>query len=176
MKKKKKAFTLVELLAVIVILAVILVIAVPQISKVIKQTKINSLASTAKLIAAKAEEKEVENQATESNETINCASLVKLDDDYDGTTCTIEKINGVWTTNISGSSTGKFAGITCSGTKSNMVCTTSDLAPGEYLGAHPCTYEGELVDISGELYMLQYGEYGDKYLIYSPSIWNGSHK
>ena len=27
-------------------------------------------------------------------------------------------------------------------------------------------YEGELVDISGELYMLQYGEYGDKYLIY----------
>ena len=27
-------------------------------------------------------------------------------------------------------------------------------------------YEGELVDISGELYMLQCGEYGDKYLIY----------
>ena len=53
----KKGFTLVELLAVIVILAVILVIAVPQINNVIKQTKKNSLGSTAKIIAAKAEER-----------------------------------------------------------------------------------------------------------------------
>ena len=38
--KKKKAFTLVELLAVIVILAVILVIAIPQIMNVIKTARI----------------------------------------------------------------------------------------------------------------------------------------
>ncbi len=164
---KKKSFRLVELLSGIVILAVIVVIAVPQISKVIKQTKINSLASTAKLIAAKAEEKEVENQATELNEPINCTSLVKLDDDYDGTSCTIEKINGVWTTTISGSSTGKFAGISCSGTKSNMVCTSNDLAPGEYLGAHPCTYEGELVD--GATYV--YGQYKYTYIASTYNTW-----
>ena len=87
----KKGFTLVELLAVIVILAVILVIAVPQISKTIKQTKMNSLGSTAKLIASKAEEKEVENQALKSyeyiedfEEMLSCDDLVKLDDE-----CTI---------------------------------------------------------------------------------------
>lgn len=48
--KKKKGFTLVELLAVIVILAVILVIAVPRITDVIRKTRISSLESTAKLI------------------------------------------------------------------------------------------------------------------------------
>ena len=37
--KKKKGFTLVELLAVIVILAVILIIAMPKISDVIKNSK-----------------------------------------------------------------------------------------------------------------------------------------
>ena len=40
--KKKKAFTLVELLAVIVILAIILVIAIPQIINVIRTTRISS--------------------------------------------------------------------------------------------------------------------------------------
>ena len=51
MKKKKRGFTLVELLAVIVILAVILVIAVPRIMSVIKDAKLGSIESTAKLIA-----------------------------------------------------------------------------------------------------------------------------
>ena len=48
--KKKKGFTLVELLAVIVILAVILVIAVPRISDVIKNSKKASFESSAKTI------------------------------------------------------------------------------------------------------------------------------
>ena len=39
MRKKKNAFTLIELLAVIVILAVILVIAVPRILNVIETSK-----------------------------------------------------------------------------------------------------------------------------------------
>ena len=53
--KKKKEFTLVELLAVIVILAVILVIAVPQIMSVIESARKGSIESTAKLIAEGAE-------------------------------------------------------------------------------------------------------------------------
>ena len=53
--KKKKGFTLVELLAVIVILAVILVIAVPQIMSVIESARKGSIESTAKLIAEGAE-------------------------------------------------------------------------------------------------------------------------
>ena len=115
----KKGFTLVELLAVIVILAVILVIAVPQINSVIKQTKKNSLASTAKIIAAKAEEKIVENDALENNEALTCSNLVKLDDNYGN--CSVSVTNGVATVTLNG--TGKFAGLTCTGTKGNMSCT-----------------------------------------------------
>ncbi len=115
----KKGFTLVELLAVIVILAVILVIAVPQINSVIKQTRKNSLGSTAKLIAAKAEEKEVENDALEISDSITCEDLVKLDDNYGN--CSVSIVNGKGTVTIVGA--GKFAGITCTGTKDNMSCT-----------------------------------------------------
>ena len=120
----KKGFTLVELLAVIVILAIILVIAVPQINNVIKQTKMNSLGSTAKIIAAKAEEATVENEILESNEALTCANLVKLDDNYGS--CTVSVTNGVGTVTIAGAN--KFAGITCTGTKSNMNCATVQIA------------------------------------------------
>ena len=123
----KKGFTLVELLAVIVILAVILVIAVPQINSVIKQTKINSLGSTAKLIAAKAEEKEVENQALEQNEELSCSSLVKLDDNYGN--CSVTKVNGKWTVTLNG--LNRFAGLKCTGTKEGMICT--EASTPEYL-------------------------------------------
>ncbi len=120
---EKKGFTLVELLAVIVILAVILVIAVPQINSVITQTKKNSLGSTAKLIAAKAEEKEVENEALEITETMTCSDLVKLDDNYNASGCTITKnAQDKWEVSISGASGKKFEGITCTGTKDNVVC------------------------------------------------------
>ena len=131
----KKGFTLVELLAVIVILAVILVIAVPQINSVIKQTKKNSLASTAKLIASKAEEKEVENQALEQNEELSCASLVKLDNNYGS--CTVSIVNGKGTVTLVG--TGKFAGITCTGTKDNMTCTEGNVP--EYVYSFGKVYE-----------------------------------
>ena len=126
----KKGFTLVELLAVIVILAVILVIAVPQINNVIKETRKNSLGSTAKLIAAKAEEKEVENDALEKTESITCADLVKLDSNYGN--CTVTKnASGKWEVTIVGS--GKFSGYTCTGTKDNMSCTERDTNTPEYV-------------------------------------------
>ena len=118
---KKNGFTLVELLAVIVILAVILVIAVPQINNVIKETRKNSLGSTAKLIAAKAEEKEVENDALERTESITCADLVKLDDNYGNCTVSKNSTTGKWEVTIVGAN--KFSGYTCTGTKDNMSCS-----------------------------------------------------
>ena len=127
----KKGFTLVELLAVIVILAVILVIAVPQINNVIKETRKNSLGSTAKLIAAKAEEKEVENDALEKTETITCADLVKLDDNYGNCTVSKNSTTNKWEVTIVGS--GKFTGYTCTGTKDNMSCTERDTNTPEYV-------------------------------------------
>lgn len=42
MKKKNKAFTLIELLAVIVILAIILIIAIPKITNIIEKSRINT--------------------------------------------------------------------------------------------------------------------------------------
>ena len=135
----KRGFTLVELLAVIVILAVILVIAVPQINSVIRETKKNSLASTAKLLAAKAEEATVENEILENNETLSCADLVKLDDNYGA--CSVRVTNGVGTVTLVG--VGKFAGYTCTGTKSNMSCTES--VP-EYLYAYDPNYVFTVTD------------------------------
>ncbi len=125
----KKGFTLVELLAVIVILAVILVIAVPQINSVITQTKKNSLGSTAKLIAAKAKEKEVENDILGISETMTCASLVTLDENYGN--CTVTKSNGYWTVTIAGA--GRFAGLSCTGTNSNMNCVEGVSNTPEYV-------------------------------------------
>ena len=78
--KKKRGFTLVELLAVIVILAVILIIAMPKISDVIKNSKESSLVTTAKLIASQAEKKYTENQVLDNSTTIKCSDVVKLNE------------------------------------------------------------------------------------------------
>ena len=51
MRKKKNAFTLIELLAVIVILAVILVISIPRILDVIDVSKLDSFKTSAQIIA-----------------------------------------------------------------------------------------------------------------------------
>ena len=133
----KKGFTLVELLAVIVILAVILVIAVPQINNVIKETRKNSLGSTAKLIAAKAEEKEVENDALEISGSITCEDLVKLDSNY-GNCIVTKNASGKWVVTIVGAN--KFSGYTCTGTKDNMSCTERDTNTPEYVYSFKTPY------------------------------------
>ena len=121
----KKAFTLVELLAVIVILAIILVIAIPQIMNTISSAKSGSLESSASLIASSAEQvfltKEMLGQTTS---TLNCSDVANITTtDYD--TCTITKADGKVLVNIKGK--GQFAGkYICNGTKELSVARDED--------------------------------------------------
>ena len=125
MKKTKfRGFTLVELLAVIVILAVILVIAIPQIINTIKSARMSSIKYSAILIATQADKNYLEKQVLDedyNNTTIPCSDVANLNDDYES--CSISYSNGIATVKLKGSSTGKFSGITCSGTKDNMSCS-----------------------------------------------------
>ena len=116
----KEGFTLVELLAVIVVLAVVLLISVSKIGDVARKTKVNVIASTAKLIATKVEEREVENEALQLNDPITCTDVVELDDNYDSNSCMVTKVGGKWTVIIRGAN--KFEGITCTGTKEEVEC------------------------------------------------------
>ena len=145
--KNKKAFTLVELLAVIVILAVILVIAVPQVLDVIDTTKVGSLESSAKLIASTAEKKYAEFLALDKDtSTIQCSDVTKLNDKDYGT-CTISfDENGEATVSIKGKNDGKFEGLQCSGTRNNMIC--GDIPP---LPVVNCTFDGELVQVAKKI-------------------------
>ena len=82
--KNKKAFTLVELLAVIVILAIILVIAVPQIMNVITEARKGALISSAKLIAGTAETKKLSNDLLGIDKVLSCSDVAKInDEDYE---------------------------------------------------------------------------------------------
>ena len=125
--KKKKAFTLVELLAVIVILAVILVIAIPQIMSVIKSARLSSIKDSAMLIAEQAEKDFLAQQVLNKDyneSSIPCGDVAKLNNDYDS--CNITYNNGIATVKLKGKDGGKFSGITCKGTKDNMKCSESD--------------------------------------------------
>ena len=107
--KKKKGFTLVELLAVIVILAVILIIAMPKISDVIKNSKEASLETTAKLIASQAEKKYTENQVLDNSSTIKCSDVAKISaNDYESCNITFDD-KGNAKVSIVGK--GKFEGL-----------------------------------------------------------------
>ena len=125
--KKKKGFTLVELLAVIVILAVILVIAVPQIISTITESRKGALISSAKLIAASAESEKLSNDTLGINKTITCSDVSKLNsDDYESCTITFDS-NGKAKVTIVGK--GKFEGMSvCSATREtgevSSECTT----------------------------------------------------
>ena len=107
--KKKRGFTLVELLAVIVILAVILIIAMPKISDVIKNSKESSLETTAKLIASQAEKKYTENQVLDNSSTIKCSDVVKINNtDYESCNITFDSKGNAKVTIIG---KGKFEGL-----------------------------------------------------------------
>ena len=107
--KKKKGFTLVELLAVIVILAVILIIAMPKISDVIKNSKEASLETTAKLIASQAEKKYTENQILDGSSVIKCSDVAKISNaDYESCNITFDSKGNAKVTIVG---KGKFEGL-----------------------------------------------------------------
>ena len=106
--KKKKGFTLVELLAVIVILAIILVIAVPRIMSVIKDAKLGSIESTAKLIASTAESSYESKKALGLEVgDLKCTDVASLSNDYGTCKITFDD-NGVATVIVNGKKDGKF--------------------------------------------------------------------
>ena len=125
--KKKKGFTLVELLAVIVILAVILVIAVPQIMSVIESARKGSIESTAKLIAEGAEREYTNRKILGKDTNIKCSDVSSMNSNDYGT-CVITFDNtGKATVKVTGK--GKFEGYTCNGNSTNMECTKKDTTP-----------------------------------------------
>ena len=124
--KKKRGFTLVELLAVIVILAVILIIAMPKISDVIKNSKESSLETTAKLIASQAEKKYTENQVLDNSSTIKCSDVAKVSNaDYESCNITFDS-KGNAKVSIVGK--GKFEGMAVCNANKNSASISSDCA------------------------------------------------
>ena len=141
MERKKRGFTLVELLAVIVILAVILVIAVPQIQSVIKDAKLGSIESTAKLIASTAESRYESKKALGLDVgDLKCTDVASLSNDYGKCKITFDD-NGVATVIVNGKKDGKFNNLACQGTKDNMTCTE-----GEISTSRKCTTTDTLAD------------------------------
>ena len=125
--KKKKGFTLVELLSVIVILAVILVIAVPQIMSVIESARKGSIESTAKLIAEGAEREYTNRKILGKDTNIKCSDVSSMNSNDYGT-CVITFDNrGKATVKVTGK--GKFEGYTCNGNSTNMECVKGEI-PG----------------------------------------------
>ena len=120
MRKKKNAFTLIELLAVIVILAVILVIAIPRILDVIEESKKDSIKSSARMIINSAEKKNMIDKVNGRTEEVTCDNSVKLSkEDYESCKITIDE-EGKATINLVGK--GKFDGYKCIGTNDNLAC------------------------------------------------------
>ena len=122
--KKRNAFTLIELLAVIVILAVILVISIPRILNVIETSKKDSIKSSARMIINSAEKKNMIDKVNGSTEEITCDNSVKLSkEDYESCKITIDE-EGKATINLVGK--GKFDGYKCIGTNDNLNCTKTE--------------------------------------------------
>ena len=127
MRKKRNAFTLIELLAVIVILAVILVIAIPRILDVIETSKKDSFKTSAQLIADSAEKKKVSDKLLGKDEEITCENVTKLSkEDYESCKITFDNEGNAKVT-IEGK--GKFKDLAiCNGTKTSVelsdTCST----------------------------------------------------
>ena len=171
--KKKKGFTLVELLAVIVILAVILVIAIPQIINVIKSARISSFKDSAILIATNAEKDYLSNQVLNkdySSTSISCEDVVKLNDDY--SYCNIKYKGGIAYITLNGKTNGKFSNIYCSGTKDDMNCVKKEIASSENAVSYLTNIVGEKGLITDEDGDIRYqGNNVKNYVNFNNELW-----
>ena len=149
--KKRNAFTLIELLAVIVILAVILVIAIPRILDVIETSKKDSFKTSAQIIADSAEKKYVENKLNNIDEEITCENVTKLSkEDYESCKITFDNEGNAKVT-IEGK--GKFKDLAiCNGTKTSVELSDTCSTDAKYFA-----YEEVEVGISITGYSIEGG-------------------
>ena len=176
MRKKKNAFTLIELLAVIVILAVILVIAIPRILDVIETSKKDSFKNAAQLIADSAEKKKVSDKLLGKDEEITCKDVAKINDE-DYASCTISfDSDGIAKVSITGK--GKFDGLKITnGTKENaevkeITKPTYGMKATEYI-TNLLEYDGEglKIDNTSDENIRYYGSDPNNYVRFNNELW-----
>ena len=176
MRKKKNAFTLIELLAVIVILAVILVIAIPRILDVIETSKKDSFKNSAQLIADSAEKKKVSDKLLGKDEEITCKDVAKInDEDYASCKITFDS-DGIAKVSITGK--GKFDGLKITnGTKENaevkeITKPTYGMKATEYI-TNLLEYDGEGLkkDNTSDQNIRYYGADPNNYVSFNNELW-----
>ena len=174
--KKRNAFTLIELLAVIVILAVILVIAIPRILDVIETSKKDSFKNAAQLIADSAEKKKVSDKLLGKDEEITCKDVAKInDEDYASCTISFDE-SGVAKVSIVGR--GKFDGLKITnGTKENAEVKEITKPPygmkaTEYI-TNLLEYGGEglKIDNTSDENIRYYGSDPNNYVRFNNELW-----
>ena len=176
MRKKKNAFTLIELLAVIVILAVILVISIPRILDVIETSKKDSFKNSAQLIADSAEKKKASNKLLDKDEEITCKDVAKInDEDYASCIITFDS-DGIAKVSITGK--GKFDGLKITnGTKENaevkeITKPTYGMKATEYI-TNLLEYDGEglKIDNTSDQNIRYYGSDPNNYVSFNNELW-----
>ena len=174
--KKRNAFTLIELLAVIVILAVILVIAIPRILDVIETSKKDSFKNSAQLIADNAEKKKVSDKLLGKDEEITCKDVAKInDEDYASCTISFDE-SGIAKVSITGK--GKFDGLKITnGTKENaevkeITKPTYGMKAVEYI-TNLLEYDGEglKIDNTSDQNIRYYGANPNNYVRFNNELW-----
>ena len=176
MRKKKNAFTLIELLAVIVILAVILVIAIPRILDVIETSKKDSFKNSAQLIADSAEKKKVSDKLLGKDESITCKDVAKINDE-DYASCTIS-FDSEGNAKVSITGKGKFDGLKITnGTKENaevkeITKPTYGMKAVEYI-TNLLEYDGEglKIDNTPDQNIRYYGSNPNNYVSFNNELW-----
>ena len=174
--KKRNAFTLIELLAVIVILAVILVIAIPRILDVIETSKKDSFKNSAQLIADSAEKKKASDKLLDKDEEITCKDVAKInDEDYASCKITFDS-DGNAKVSITGK--GKFDGLKITnGTKENaevkeITKPTYGMKATEYI-TNLLEYDGEglKIDNTPDQNIRYYGSDPNNYVSFNNELW-----
>ena len=174
--KKRNAFTLIELLAVIVILAVILVIAIPRILDVIETSKKDSFKNSAQLIADSAEKKKVSDKLLGKDEEITCKDVAKInDEDYASCKITFDS-DGIAKVSITGK--GKFDGLKITnGTKENaevkeITKPTYGMKATEYI-TNLLEYDGKGLkkDNTPDQNIRYYGSNPNNYVRFNNELW-----
>ena len=174
--KKRNAFTLIELLAVIVILAVILVIAIPRILDVIETSKKDSFKNAAQLIADTAEKKKVSDKLLGKDEEITCKDVAKINDE-DYASCIIS-FDSEGNAKVSITGKGKFDGLKITnGTKENaevkeITKPTYGMKATEYI-TNLLEYDGEglKIDNTSDQNIRYYGSDPNNYVSFNNELW-----